>query len=47
MGFKSEENARRIMIFHIDFIIKERPYRMSKELKRLVRRHKSDIINTA
>ena len=34
MGFKSRENARR-MIRYIDFIIKERPFRMSKELKKL------------
>lgn len=38
MGFKSRENARR-MIAYINFLIKERPYRMSKELKKLTERY--------
>ncbi len=38
MGFKSGENARR-MINYVDFIIKERPYRMSNELKRLASKY--------
>lgn len=37
MGFKSRENARR-MIYYIDFLIKERPYRISKELKNLIKK---------
>lgn len=39
MGFKSGENARK-MIYYIDFIIKERPYRMSIELKELILKYK-------
>lgn len=32
MGFKSRENARK-MISYIDFLIKKRPRRISKDLK--------------
>jgi hypothetical protein len=39
MGFKSGENARR-MIEYINITIKYRPYKMSKELKRLFLRYK-------
>ncbi len=35
MGFKSGENARR-MIAYIDFLIKEKPYRLPKAIKLLI-----------
>ena len=39
MGFKSGENARR-MIGYINCVIEDRPYRMSKELRKLVYKYK-------
>jgi hypothetical protein len=39
MGFKSRENARR-MVAYIDFLIEEKPYRMSEKLRKLARKYR-------
>ena len=39
MGYKSKEWPRH-MIFHINFLIKNRPDRMEKKLKELVKKYK-------
>jgi hypothetical protein len=40
MGYKSAEWPRH-MIFYIDFLIKERPWRMAKKLKIIVNKYEN------